>query len=131
MIYQSGKRIEIVAESTPEAFAKQLNSKMAVLDKSRTKYELQFNHQMGYCAYLVIDKTTKVPECLSEEFELAGETHTCVECPHWVHPTKGNVKYTRCPISSGIRGAKSPCCEAFYEMLLNGDIELVEQEGAR
>lgn len=126
MVYQSGKRIEVIAESTPQAFAKQLNSALSKLDKNRTKYELQFNNQMGYCAYLIIDKTTEIPETVSEEFELAGETHTCVECPYWVHPTKGNVKYTRCEITAGIHGAKSPCCERFYEMLFNGEIELQE-----
>lgn len=130
MIYRSGKRIEVVAEATPEAFAKQLNSQLAALDKAKAKYELQFNHQMGYCAYLVIDKTVEIPETIAEEFELAGEKHTCVDCPYWTHPTDGRVKYTRCEVTPGIHGAKSPCCDAFYEMLYKGEIQIVGEEGA-
>ena len=127
MIYSSGKRIEVVAESTAEAFAKQLNSRLAALDKSRAKYELQFNHQMGFCAYLVIDKQLQIPETVADEFDLAGERHTCGECPFWQHPTDGRVKYTRCEITPGIHSAKSPCCDRFYEMLVAGEIELEDE----
>ena len=128
MIYTSGKRIEVVAEATPEAFAKQLNSKLAALDKARSKYELQFNHNMGYCAYLVIDKVNEIPETVREEFELAGETHCCLDCPKWKHPTDGRVKYTHCEVTPGLHGAKSPCCDWFYEALLNGEIQIEGRE---
>lgn len=124
MIYQGGKRTKIIAASTAEEFEKRLNAELAALDTARTKYELQFNHTMGFCAYIVIEKTVKIPETIEDEFELAGEKHVCLHCPFWVHPTKGNVKYTRCPITPGIHGANSPCCEKFYEMLYNGEIEL-------
>lgn len=128
MMYQGGKRTKIIAASTPDEFEQKLNNELQKLDLSRQKYELQFNHSMGYCAYIVIDQMTQIPETIAEEFELAGERHTCVECPYWVHPTKGNVKYTHCPITAGIHGAKSPCCEQFYEMLFNGELELETEE---
>ena len=130
MVYQGGKRTKIIAASTPEEFEKRLNAELEKLDRERRKYELQFNHSMGYCAYLVIDQMTQIPETIAEEFEIAGEKHTCLECPHWVHPTKGNVKYTRCLITPGIHGANSSCCEKFYEMLFNGEIELETREEA-
>lgn len=123
MKYQSGKRIEVIAATTPEAFAKEINSKLAQLDAQKAQYELQFNNNMGLCAYIVIDKVTEVPEFVSEEFALIGVRRTCLDCPYWVHPTKGNVKYTRCPITAGVHSAKSPACETYYEMLLNGEID--------
>ena len=116
-------------ESTPEAFSRQLNAKLAALEKTRSKYELQFNHQLGLCAYLVIDKTIQVPETIAEEFEIAGETHTCLDCPFWRHPKDGRVKYTRCEITPGIHGASSPACDAFYEKLFKGEIEIGKEDG--
>ena len=128
MVYQSGKRTKIIAAQSAEEFEKRLNQELERLDSSRTKYELQFNHTMGFCAYIVIEKNIQIPETIAEEFEVAGETHVCLECPYWVHPTKGNVKYTRCSITPGIHGAQSPCCDKFYEMLFNGDLELETRE---
>lgn len=124
MIYQGGKRTKIIVASTAEAFEKKLNAELTALDTARSKYELSFNHSMGFCAYIVIEKMTQIPETIAEEFQLAGEQHVCLDCPYWVYPTKGNVKYTRCSITPGIHSAKSPCCEAFYEMLYNGELEL-------
>lgn len=126
MIYQGGKRTKIIAATTAEEFEQRLNSELEKLDRSKTKYELIFNQTMGFCAYIVAEHRVLIPESVQDEFELAGEKHTCIECPYWVHPTKGNVKYTRCPISEGLHGAKSPCCEKFYEMLANGEIEIEE-----
>lgn len=128
MVYQSGKRTRIIAAQSAEEFEKRLNQELERLDSSRTKYELQFNHTIGFCAYIVIEKNIQIPETIAEEFQVAGEEHVCLECPYWVHPTKGNVKYTRCSITPGIHGAKSPCCDKFYEMLFNGELELETRE---
>lgn len=124
MIYQGGKRTKIIAASTAPEFEAKLNAELATLDRARSKYDLQFNHNMGFCAYIVIELMQQIPETIQEEFEVAGERHTCLDCPYWQHPTKGNVKYTRCEITPGIHGAKSPACEAFYEMLFAGDLEI-------
>ena len=130
MLYQGGKRTKIIVASTAEEFEQKLNRELEKLDRSKTKYDLQFNHSLGFCAYIVSESRVLVPESVREEFELAGETHCCLECPHWVHPTDGRVKYTRCAITSGIHGAKSPCCDAFYEMLFKGEIELEGNDNA-
>lgn len=126
MIYTSGKRTRIIVASTAEEFERKLNKELEELERKRTKYELQFNHAMGFCAYIVAEFSREIPENIAEEFQIAGERHTCLECPYWQHPTKGNVKYTRCEKTPGIHGAQSPCCDAFYEMLFNGEIELEE-----
>ena len=126
MIFTSGKRTKIVVAGSAAEFEAKLNKELEELERKRTKYELQFNHSMGFCAYIVAEYSREIPENVAEEFKIAGESHTCIECPYWVHPTKGNVKYTRCPITAGIHGAKSPCCDKFYDMLFNGEIELEE-----
>ena len=129
MQYQGGKRTKIIAATTAPEFEAKLNGELKKLDATRQKYELQFNHSMGFCAYIIVETQTAIPETVAEEFELAGETHVCYNCPYWVHPTKGNVKYTRCSITPGLHSANSPCCDTFYEMLFNGQIELNHVEG--
>ncbi len=128
MIYTSGKRTKIVVASSAEEFENKLNKELEALEKKRTKYELQFNHSLGFCAYVISEHQTEIPETTKDEFELIGEHFTCIQCPKWIHPTKGNVKYTRCEIVNGIRGMNSPCCEQFYDMLLNGEIEVEERD---
>lgn len=125
---QGGKRTKIIVAQTAEEFESRLNKELAALDKQRTKYELQFNHGLGFCAYIISEVQTLIPETVEDEFELIGVRHKCIECPLWVHPTKGNVKYTRCEIVGGIRGMNSPCCEHFYQGLLDGTIEVEKRE---
>ena len=127
MQYTNGKRVRIIAAAGAEEFQEKLNKELEALDKSKAKYELTFNREVGYCAYLVIEKVNLIPETVADEFELAGESHNCLECPFWQHPTKGNVKYTRCEITPGLHGAKSPACDRFYELLAEGQIELEEE----
>lgn len=128
MTTHGGKRTTIIVATTAEEFQDKLNKALAKLDAQRTKYTLEFNHSLGFCAYIVSEHQTLIPENVEDEFELIGVRHKCGECPHWVHPTKGNVKYTRCPVVGGIRGMNSPCCEQFYDMLLNGEIEVEERD---
>lgn len=131
MVNQSGKRTKIIAAGSAEEFERRLNAELSALDSTHQRYELQFNHSLGFCAYIIIDSLVRIPETIAEEFEIAGETHVCYNCPYWTHPTKGNVKYTRCTITPGLHGAHSPCCDKFYEMLYNGEIELDHMEGGK
>ena len=126
MTTHGGKRTTIIVATTAEEFQDKLNKALAKLDAQRTKYTLEFNHSLGFCAYIVSEHQTLIPENVEDEFELIGVRHKCGECPHWVHPTKGNVKYTRCPVVGGIHGKDSRCCEQFYQELLDGDIVIEE-----
>lgn len=128
MIIQGGKRTKIIAASTAEEFETKLNKELEALDRAKTKYELQFNHALGFCAYIVAEHKIYIAQNAKDEYELLGIRYTCINCPMWVHPTKGNVKYTRCEIADGMRNASFPCCEEFYEMLKKGEVEVEERE---
>lgn len=130
MTYAGSKQVKIIMANSPEEFEKKLNRELAILDKSRTKYDLQFNHNLGLCAYIVSERTVEIPENIIDEFGLIGERHTCGECPFWEKPTRGNVKYTRCSKTPGIHAKHSSCCERFYEMLLSGEIVIEGEEGS-
>lgn len=127
MVYRGSKKAQIIVANSPDEFEKKLNKALAALDEAQTKYELQFNTTLGFCAYIVAEGVVKVPETIEDEFELLGEAHKCGECPYWTTPADKRVKYSRCEITPGIHSAKSPCCERFYEMLLNGDIVIGEE----
>ena len=128
MIIQGGKRTKIIAASTAEEFETKLNKELEALDRAKTKYELQFNHALGFCAYIVAESKTYIAQNAKDEYELLGISYKCINCPMWVHPTKGNVKYTRCEIVDGMRNASHPCCEEFYEMLKKGEVKVEERE---
>ena len=127
MQYQGGKRATIIAASTAEEFQQKLNKELTKLDSKKIKYELTFNNQMGFCAYIVSQHTVMVPEDLEDEFELIGISCKCKQCPKWVHPTKGNVKYTHCPVTGRLCSAESKACEQFYEWLRDGEVEIEEE----
>ena len=127
MIYRGSKTAQIIVAGSADEFEKRLNKALAKLDEAQTKYELTFNNNMGFCAYIVAEGVVKVAETLEDEFALMGEEHKCGECPYWTQPDTKRVKYTRCEITPGIHAEKSPCCERFYEMLLNGDIVIGEE----
>lgn len=129
MIYRGKKTAQIIVGNSADEFEKKLNRALSKLDEAQTKYELTFNNNMGFCAYIIAEGVVKVAENLEDEFAIMGETHKCGECPYWTQPDRKNVKYTRCEITPGIHAVTSPCCERFYEMLLNGDI-VIREEGS-
>ena len=127
MIYRGKKTAQIIVAGSADEFEKRLNKALAALDESETKYELTFNNNMGFCAYIVAEGVAQIAETVEDEFALMGECHKCGECPYWANPDNKRTKYTRCEITPGIHAATSPCCERFYEMLLNGDIVIGEE----
>ena len=127
MLYRRKKTAQIIVAGSAEEFEKRLNKALADLDDTETKYELTFNNNMGFCAYIVAEGVTHIAETVEDEFALIDECHKCGECPYWQTPDNKRIKYTRCAIMPGIHSATSACCERFYEMLLNGDIVIGEE----
>lgn len=126
MTIQRGKQVKIISGISAEDFESKLNKELSELNASGTKYDMQLSPQTGFVAYIVYEQETKVAESIKDEFELAGEKHICLECPHYILPTDGRVKYTRCMKVGGITHKDRDCCENFYEWLFNGEIELRE-----
>ena len=126
MTFRKGQRVEIIDGISAGDFQEKLNRKLEELDIRGIKYDMQLSPQTGFLAYIVYENETRIVETIKDEFEIRGEKHTCIECPYFVRPTDGRIKYTRCGAGQGICKRDSACCEQFYEWLYHGNIELVE-----
>lgn len=127
MRYSQVEQVEIIVGSNPADFKTELNNFLRKLAEQGMKHELQFSPQTGLVAYVRYWETFKVAETKSEEYEIKGELHCCGECPFWILPTDGRVKYTGC--QKHFMGAPCKdtwCCDEFYEMLEKGEIEIRE-----
>lgn len=126
MLYRNAEKIKTVSANTAEMFDEQLNKTIADFQKKGIKYTLELAPSLGFTCFIRYEESYRVAETIADEFELGGESHKCIECPFYVRPTDGRVKYTRCEITPGMHSAKSDCCEKFYEKLFAGEIELIE-----
>lgn len=126
MTIQRGKQVKIVSAANAEDFETKLNATLRSLNAKGIKYELQMSLEAGLIAYVIYEEQKYIPETIKDEFELGGEKHICLECPYYQMPADGRVKYTRCNLNNQICRKNSDCCEQFYELLFNGEIELKE-----
>jgi hypothetical protein len=126
MRYVTGKQVKIISGANAFDFETKLNSVLAGLNEQGIKYELQLAPQTGLVAYIVFEEEKVIPETKKDEFELGGEKHVCIECPYFVRPTDGRIKYTRCRHEEKMCWNGKDCCEWFYEELFAGRITLKE-----
>lgn len=126
MLYRTGKKFKAVVGSDSFDFEVKLNAALDNLNKAGFKYELTFNYNAGFCAYIVWEETLEIPESAKDEYEQIGERHNCIECPYFVRPTDGRRKYTRCRNTQKLTTADCNCCDQFYEELDKGMIKLIE-----
>ena len=103
-------------------FDSRLNSFIKNLDKKGISYEVKVDPTAGLLAFVTYREVIKVAENVAEEYQLVGDFHHCNECPFYVRPTKGNVKWTRCG-KGVLRSAESQCCDEFYELMDKGELE--------
>lgn len=129
MLYNTNERVKTVSVNNAEDFDREMEKVFNDLSKKGIKYTVEIAPQLGFTAFIRYKYTVQVPETIADEFALGGEIHKCVECPFYVRPTDGRVKFTRCEITPGMHRATSSCCDAFYEKLLAGEISLVEVVG--
>ena len=126
MLHHKATHFKAIEEKDAFNFNTKVNALLDVLNKKGIKPEMSFNHNMGHCVYITWVEAMEIPETVRDEYEQVGEWHKCIECPHFVRPTDGRRKYTRCPITEGLTDAGSNCCDRFYEELDSGKIKLIE-----
>ena len=117
MIIQKAKKFKAVTGKDSFDFEVKLNAALDTLNKQGVKYELTFNMQMGFCAYLVWEEQIKITESVKEDYELHGVKYKCIQCPYFERPTDGRVKHIKCERGNTWTMADRDCCEMFYEEL--------------
>lgn len=115
--------VKTIKSDDPFDFDSRLNSFIKSLDKKGIFYEVKVDPTAGLLAFVTYKETVMIAEDIAEEYELAGERHTCKDCPFYVVSTDGRRKYTRCG-NHKLVGKNTPCCDWFYEALDDGRIEL-------
>ena len=124
MLVRKSKKIKTISASDPFEFDARLNSFTDDLDRRGIAYTVAVNPAAGLLAFVEYQVTVQVPENAKDEYDLMGERHSCIECPYFVRPTDGRVRYTKCPHTEALATADSNCCDDFYEWLKAGAVEL-------
>lgn len=125
MRYVSKTAVKVVAANTPEEFEEKLNK--ALEEIAGCKHELVFNLNAGFCAYITYTSTAQIPETVEDEYELAGIRFYCADCPNYVRPFDGRVKYTDCKLGTKCK-AGDYACEWLYQKVKAGTIQIESDE---
>ena len=120
MLIRRSKKVKTITATNAFDFDTALNAFTDGLDRQGIAYTLSVSPSAGLLAFVEYEVETKVPQNAKDEYELLGESHKCIECPFYVRPTDGRVKYTKCPITNKLTDADSWCCDSFYERLKRG-----------
>ena len=130
MLIHRSKKIKTITAGDAFDFDNKLNSFTDSLDLKGIPYTVSVNPSAGLLAFVEYEVTVNTPENAKDEYELLGERHTCIECPFYVRPTDGRVKYTKCSLQNCLTDASQACCEQFYERLKRG-MELTNMANQR
>ena len=124
MKYVTLKQPKIITASTAQEFQDKLNSALTEVAMAGYKYDLQFNNNLGLCAFLVYEERKEIAETVADVYEQKGEVFRCSECTMYRPSPDKRVKYTTC--AHGVRRctANDSACDWFYEELERGECVL-------
>ena len=125
MRYDNKDSAIIVAATTPEEFELKLNKVFNEI--SGCKYNLVFPPSVPFCAYITVSKKIAIPETAEDEYELLGIHFYCAECPNYVIPFDGRIKYTDCKMGTKCKAGDS-ACEWLYREVKAGRISIESDE---
>ena len=128
MLSRITKKYKVISSQDAFDFESKLNSFCESLTAQGIEYDVQTDPTAGLLAFVIYKKRVDIPEDTKEEYEMAGERHVCIQCPFYVRPDDGRVKYTRCPVTGKLTHRDSACCDDFYKKLDKGEIKMVEVE---
>ena len=126
--------VTVKADST-SLFDKQLNEKVYEL---RNNYpEVKFSESIPLYAHIKYIEDVKIPESVSDEYELLGVGFTCSQCPYFKPIKKSNGgedgrhKVGDCLYEGNEFGRSyrnQPACEHLYELIKEGGVKLCFME---
>lgn len=130
MIAKERTKIKTIEADNAFDFDARVNGFTDQLDLKGIDYNVELHVSPKFLAVVTYKKLVRVAETLSEEYELRGERHSCIECPFYVRPTDGRVRHTKCSITKDADGnptgewvrKETRCCDEFYKLLQKGEI---------
>lgn len=113
-------KVKIVHEDTAEAFERKLN---IVLDNVAVK-SIEWNHELGFCAYITYKEEVKTLESATDVFHRDGVYWHCRNCPYLERPSDKRRKSGACKVKpTGETRLDCEACDFFYRQLLSGDLK--------
>lgn len=105
------KQIICISEPDPSVFEEKMNEALTNLIDP----DVRIFETMPFTAVILYSVSRDMPENVLELLELVdGENHSCSECPHFVKPTDGRVKWGSCNAKGVKTRGDSRACEDFY-----------------
>ena len=127
------QQIKVIYATTAAEFQEAFNK--AQQELAGKNPSVQFNMAEGHCAYITYTESKDIPETLEDEFELAGASYHCRNCPkfEWPRVASGEVSKVKkrgsCPVATyGIAYRNGRACDFFYRSLVQGEIDPIEDE---
>lgn len=128
MLDKTTHRIQIVQARDPASFERKYNAVADEVDE----YDPEITVQLEGGVYYAIFKYTLhklVPQTVSDEFTVAGITHTCSECPYLEIGTDNRRKNWPCKYAEyGTASVDQPACEILLRKLMQGTVRLRNTE---
>lgn len=113
------KRVKVILANDAAGFETQLNRTLARFPEAK----IEWNHALGFCAYITYTFEEDIPEDVREEFHQNGVYYHCRNCPRMEPPQDGRFKMCNCDIHPhGKTHMDREACEWFYKALLTGEI---------
>ena len=123
MKHKTHKRMKVIRTDDALTFETQVNKILEQFPEA----EIEYNHNLGFCAYLTYTFEEEIPEDVADRFHQQGIYYHCRNCPHMEPPRDGRCKWCECDITPyGKTHMDSEACEYFYKSLLTGEIKRSE-----
>ena len=123
---KSIQQFAIVRSDSASAFEGELNAR--IMELSDKNPIVKFD---GLTAYISYTETVRIPENISDEYELKGVSLRCEDCPMFdpIRKEDGTedrrVRYGNCELAKYGRTTKdSPACDQLFTMIENGRVGL-------
>ena len=119
MKYLENKKYRIIYDRTASGFEKKLNDAIEDLEEYKPEVTISESRPSGFLAYMTYTIDRKIPENIADELEIRGLQIKCSDCPYCEIPKDNRKKKAQCQYATyGITFADSPCCNKFYEDLI-------------
>ena len=117
------KQVVVIQATSAADFQKRLNKVLS----EHPKAEIEWNNNLGFCAYVVYTYDEETPEDVSDIFRAQGITYFCRNCPYMTPPADKRCKVCPCSISPyGKTRSDSEACDFLYKSLLTGAMKYTD-----
>ena len=117
------KKSKTIRAKTADSFDRQFQEASDSIDE---EYDLVWD-SAPMCVHFIWEEKIRIPESLTEKFELEGLQRFCKDCPNFIKGKDRRYRGQGCRLTDG-RTEYSPACELFYRGVVDGTIKLMKED---